>query len=81
MSGTIQYCHCWPWDIRYIKFAEDMKLGETVEYLGESMLVDRLRIQNYFEYCPAIGHHPLRKVWPTQSVMTQRLEGSNGNVH
>lgn len=78
LTGTIQYCHWWPWDIRY-KFAEDINLGETTEYLGGIMVIDR--IQNYFEYCPDGGHHPLGKMWPTQTVMTQRLEGSNGNVH
>lgn len=40
-------CQHWPWsDTGCIKFAEDLKLGETVQYVGGSMLVNRLRIQN-----------------------------------
>lgn len=48
LSDTIQYWHWWPWDTRYIKFEEDINLGETAEYLGRSMLADR--IKNYFAY-------------------------------
>lgn len=36
-------------DVKYIELAENKKLGQTVEYFGRIVLLDRLIIQNYFE--------------------------------
>lgn len=64
-------------DIKYIKFTENIKLGETDECFGEIMLLSRLIIQNYFEQSLLwLRSHPYwrysRTVWTQCCAMCSR---------